>query len=127
MMEIDLKGAEDQEQARVIARSVASSNLVKSAIHGADANWGRVLAAMGYSGKNFDQTKVDVAFSSSNGSIDVFKQGIPLNFDEGKALEILKADEVTINIDMNAGESAVKAWGCDLSEQYVVINGSYRS
>ena len=127
MMEIDLKGAEDQEQARVIARSVASSNLVKSAIHGADANWGRVLAAMGYSGKNFDQTKVDVAFSSSNGSIDVFKQGIPLNFDEGKALEILKADEVTINIDMNAGESAIKAWGCDLSEQYVVINGSYRS
>ena len=127
LMEIDLKGVKNPNKARVIARTVAASNLVKAAVHGADANWGRVLAAMGYSGESFDPTKVDVSFSSINGSIDVFKQGVPINFDETRALEILKAQEITINIDMNEGDAAIKAWGCDLSEQYVVINGSYRS
>ncbi len=127
LMEIDLKGVKNPNKARVIARTVAASNLVKAAVHGADANWGRVLAAMGYSGESFDPTKVDVSFLSINGSIDVFKQGVPINFDETRALEILKAQEITINIDMNEGDTAIKAWGCDLSEQYVVINGSYRS
>lgn len=127
LMEVHLKGAENQEHAKVLARSVASSNLVKSAIHGADANWGRVLAALGYSGVDFDQTKVDMAFSSIKGSIDVFKQGVPLAFDEKKAFEILDNTEIVINIDMHAGGGSIKAWGCDLSEQYVVINGSYRS
>ena len=127
LMEVDLIGAETEEQARTCARSVASSSLVKAAIHGADANWGRVLCAMGYSGAQFDQMKVDVAFASEKGSIDVFVKGVPQNFDEDKALEILQNDVVQIKINMNSGDHAVKAWGCDLSKEYVEINGSYRS
>ena len=127
MIEVDLKGADTEETARLCARSVASSSLVKAAMHGSDANWGRVLCAMGYSGADFDQMKVDVAFSSAKGSIDVFLQGVPLAFDEDRALEILKEDVVHIDIDMHAGEYAVKAWGCDLTKEYVTINGDYRS
>ena len=126
-MEVNLTGAESPEQARTCARSVAASNLVKAAIHGADANWGRVLCAMGYSGARFDQEKVDVAFSSSKGSIDVFLQGVPQAFDEDRALEILKEDEIHIDINMNCGSHSIKAWGCDLTDKYVEINGSYRS
>lgn len=126
-MEVQLTGAESPEQARLCARSVAASNLVKAAIHGADANWGRVLCAMGYSGADFDQNKVDVAFASRQGSIDVFLQGVPQAFDEDRALEILKEDEVQIRINMNCGSHSVKAWGCDLTDKYVEINGSYRS
>lgn len=127
LMEVDLINAATEEQARVCARSVAASSLVKAAIHGADANWGRVLCAMGYSGQQFDQMKVDVAFASEKGSIDVFLQGVPQNFDEERALEILQNDVVQIKINMNCGDYAVKAWGCDLSKEYVEINGSYRS
>ncbi len=127
LMEVEVTGAESGEQARTCARSVAASSLVKAAIHGADANWGRVLCAMGYSGAEFDQMKVDVAFASSKGSIDVFVKGVPLNFDEDKALEILTNDAIQIKINMNCGSSKVKAWGCDLSKDYVEINGSYRS
>ncbi len=127
LMEVELTGACSEEQARKCARSVAASSLVKAAVHGADANWGRVLCAMGYSGEDFDQMKVDVAFASSHGSIDVFVHGVPLDFDEDKALEILQNDEIKIKINMNCGDFAVKAWGCDLSKEYVEINGSYRS
>ncbi len=127
MIEVDLKGAATEEIARLCARSVASSSLVKAAIHGADANWGRVLCAMGYSGAHFDQMKVDVAFASAKGSIDVFIQGVPQAFDEDRALEILKEDVININIDMHDGEHAVRAWGCDLTKEYVAINGDYRS
>jgi glutamate N-acetyltransferase/amino-acid N-acetyltransferase len=127
LMEVDLIGAESEQQARTCARSVASSSLVKAAIHGADANWGRVLCAMGYSGADFDQMKVDVAFASEKGSIDVFIHGVPQDFDEERALEILQNDVVQIKINMNSGSHAVKAWGCDLSKEYVEINGSYRS
>ena len=91
------------------------------------ANWGRVLCAMGYSGADFDQGKVDVAFSSEKGSIDVFLQGVPLAFDEERALEILREDVIHIDIDMHAGVCAAKAWGCDLTKEYVAINGDYRS
>jgi len=127
LMEVDLIGAETEDQARTCARSVAASSLVKAAVHGADANWGRVLCAMGYSGVDFDQMKVDVAFASAKGDIDVFVKGVPQNFDEDKALEILKEDMIQIKINMNCGDHAVKAWGCDLSKEYVEINGSYRS
>jgi glutamate N-acetyltransferase/amino-acid N-acetyltransferase len=82
---------------------------------------------MGYSGADFDQMKVDVAFASEKGSIDVFIQGVPQDFDEDRALEILQNDVVQIKINMNSGSHAVKAWGCDLSKEYVEINGSYRS
>jgi len=127
MIEVNLTGADCEETARLCARSVASSSLVKAAIHGADANWGRVLCAMGYSGAQFDQMKVDVAFSSEKGSIDVFVKGVPLAFDEDRALEILKEDVIHIDINMNAGDFEVKAWGCDLTKEYVAINGDYRS
>lgn len=126
-IEVDLIGAESEHQARTCARAVAASSLVKAAIHGADANWGRVLCAMGYSGVQFDQMKVDLAFASENGSIDVFVQGVPQLFDEELALKILSVDEVQIKINMNCGTHSIKAWGCDLTEGYVYINGSYRS
>ncbi len=126
-MEVNLIGAASAEQARTCARAVAASNLVKAAIHGADANWGRVLCAMGYSGADFDQELVDVAFSSRQGSIDVFLHGVPQAFDEDRALEILKEDEIHIDINMNCGDHSIKAWGCDLTDKYVEINGSYRS
>lgn len=126
-IEVRLSGAASDAQARVIARSVASSNLVKAAIYGADANWGRVVCAMGYCGETFDPMKVDVAFASEKGSIDVFRQGVPIVFDEDRALEILSTDQVIIDIDMHSGDAHIKAWGCDLTEKYVEINGSYRS
>lgn len=127
LMEVVVEGAESREQARTCARAVASSNLVKAAIHGADANWGRVVCAMGYSGADFDPMKVDVAFESARGSIDVYLQGVPLLFDEDRALEILKEDTVRIRIHMHSGEERIVAWGCDLTKDYVEINGSYRS
>ena len=127
MIEVNLTGADSEETARLCARSVVASSLVKTAIHGADANWGRVLAAMGYSGAQFDQMKVDVSFESKKGEIDVFLQGVPQLFDEDRALEILKEDVIIINIKMNSGSFDVKAWGCDLTKEYVAINGDYRS
>ncbi len=127
MIEVALQGADSEENARLCARSVASSSLVKAAVHGADANWGRVLCAMGYSGAAFDQMKVDVAFSSEEGRIDVFRSGVPLDFDEDRALKILSRDVIRIEIDMHAGAWSVKAWGCDLTKEYVAINGDYRS
>ncbi len=126
-IEVSLTGADDLQRARTMARSVAASNLVKSAMHGSDANWGRVLCAMGYSGASFDQNLVDVAFASEKGSIDVFLKGVPQAFDEDRALEILQEDQVQICINMNSGDYSAKAWGCDLTEKYVEINGSYRS
>ncbi len=127
MIEVNLEGADSEETARLCARSVASSSLVKTALHGSDANWGRILCAMGYSGADFDQAKVNVSFSSAKGRIDVFIQGVPLAFDEERALKILKEDVVRIDIDMNAGDYGAKAWGCDLTKEYVAINGDYRS
>ena len=104
-----------------------SSSLLKAAMFGADANWGRVLCAMGYSGAEFDPEKVDVDFSSDKGEISVCKAGRAVDFDEGKAKEILLRPEVTIDIDVHeAGGSAV-AWGCDLTYDYVKINGDYRT
>ena len=127
MIEVDLKGADTEETARLCARSVVSSSLVKAAVHGADANWGRVLCAMGYSGAAFDQGTVDVAFSSDEGHIDVFLQGVPVNFDEDRALKILSRDVIHIEIDMHQGDVSAKAWGCDLTKEYVAINGDYCS
>lgn len=126
-IEVDLKGASNDRQARVIARTVAGSNLTKAAMYGEDANWGRVLAAMGRSGEVFDPALVDMSFASKAGSIQVFHQGTPVVFDEELASRILHETDIVIDIDMNAGSASVKAWGCDLTEKYVEINGSYRS
>lgn len=113
--------------AKAIAKSVIASSLVKSAMFGCDANWGRILCAIGYSDANYDATTIDVTFESSVGSIPVCKhsQGIPV--DETKALQILKADEIIIHVNMNNGEQTAESWGCDLTYDYVKINGEYRS
>ena len=119
--------AKSKEDARVLARSVISSNLSKAAVFGCDANFGRFLCAMGYSGVDFNQEDVELFFESAAGRLQVFNYGIPLDFDEEEALKILKEDEVTIFIDMHEGSSEATAWGCDLTYDYVKINADYRS
>jgi len=110
-----------------LAKSVISSSLVKAAMFGEDANWGRVLCSMGYSGADFDVTKVDVAFSSLNGTVDVCKQGVGVAFDEDTTKNILTQKEIVIQISINAGEHTAEAYGCDLTYDYVKINGDYRT
>lgn len=119
--------AKNKDDARTLARSVISSNLSKAAIFGCDANFGRFLCAMGYSGAEFNQDDVELFFESSAGRIQVFNYGIPLEFDEDEALRILKDEEVTIFIDMHEGDGEATAWGCDLTYDYVKINADYRS
>lgn len=126
-IEVHVSGAKTQQDAKTIAKSVVTSNLVKTAMYGEDANWGRVLCAMGYSGINFDTKKVDIIYHSAKGSIDLMIQGSPIVFDEQKALEILKEKEITVEIRIQEGIEKATAWGCDLSHEYVSINGDYRS
>ncbi|MCL2570768.1 MAG: bifunctional glutamate N-acetyltransferase/amino-acid acetyltransferase ArgJ [Defluviitaleaceae bacterium] len=116
-----------EEEAAALAKSVISSSLVKAAMFGSDANWGRVLCAMGYSGAGFDPAKVDVSFSSKTGRIGVCKQGMGLAFDETLAKAILSRSEVIIEIDLNSGVQSAEAYGCDLTYDYVKINGDYRT
>lgn len=127
LLECIVYNCKSQKDAEILSKSVINSPLVKTAMFGSDANWGRILCALGYSGINIDPSKIDLSFKSSVGKIDVCKNGIGLSFDEVKAKEILSKDEVTIYINMNDGEFSSKAWGCDLSYDYVKINGDYRS
>ena len=120
-------GAKDEESAQTIAKSVISSTLTKAAIFGCDANWGRVLCAMGYSGEEFDPDKVDVAFASAAGEIPVCRQGRGLDFDEDLAKRILTEDEVEIRVRMGEGDAACTCWGCDITYDYIKINGDYRT
>ena len=120
-------GARDEAQAETIAKSVISSTLTKAAIFGCDANWGRVLCAVGYSGEQFDPEKVDVAFASSAGTISVCEKGRGLDFDEDLAKKILTEDEVTIAITMGEGSGSCTCWGCDITYDYIKINGDYRT
>ena len=122
-----VEGARDEAQAETIAKSVISSTLTKAAIFGCDANWGRVLCAMGYSGERFDPEKVDVAFASAAGSIAVCEKGRGLPFDEDLAKKILTEDEVTIAIAMGEGGGSCTCWGCDITYDYIRINGDYRT
>lgn len=126
-IETEVINAESEDKARAIAKSVIKSSLLKAAIFGSDANWGRVLCAMGYSGEDFDPEKVDVTFKSAKGDLPVLKDGTPVAFDEDKALEILGEDDIYITADLKEGASSGKAWGCDLTYDYVKINGDYRS
>ena len=119
--------AASKEDARTLARSVISSNLSKAAIFGCDANFGRFLGAMGYSGVEFDQDDVELFFESGAGRLKVFDHGVPLDFDEEEALKILKEKEITVYIDMHEGDAEATAWGCDLTYDYVKINADYRS
>lgn len=122
-----VKGAKDAEQARAISKSVVSSNLLKAAIFGEDANWGRVLCAIGYAPGDFAADNIDVSMGSENGKIIVCKGSGYYDHSEEKAAEILSADEIDIDVDMHSGSGSAVAWGCDLTYDYVKINGDYRS
>ena len=127
MIECKVTGAETLTTAKTVAKSVICSSLTKAAMFGADANWGRVLCAIGYSGAKVDVTKVDVSFISCKGEIEVCKGGAGTPFSEDKAKEILLQDEITISINLNSGSEEATAWGCDLTYDYVKINGDYRT
>jgi glutamate N-acetyltransferase/amino-acid N-acetyltransferase len=121
LIEVRVEGAASEKDARLAARSVVSSSLVKSAIHGADPNWGRVLAAVGRSGAEIDQSKVDLYLDEVN----VLKGGCPVQFDVEKARQVLKREEVPVRVNLNLGGDMAVAWGCDLSADYVAINSAY--
>ncbi len=127
LLECDVRGATTKEIAKTVAKSVICSSLFKAAMFGADANWGRVLCAIGYSGADVDVTKIDVSFESEAGRIDVCRAGAGIPFSEAEAKEVLSANEITVLIELNSGEASAKAWGCDLTYDYVKINGDYRT
>ncbi len=127
LLEAQVIHAASEEDALKAAKSVVSSDLVKAAIFGKDANWGRIICAAGYSGAKFDQSKVDISLSSYSGEITVAKNGGGLEFDEDYALKILSEENITAIIDLKAGEFSGKAWGCDLTYDYVKINADYRT
>lgn len=127
LLECKLSGAKTKEIAKTVAKSVICSSLTKAAMFGADANWGRVLCAIGYSGANVDVTKIDVAFSSPKGTVEVCKNGAGIPFSEEKAKEILLEKEIEIIVALNDGEFSSTTWGCDLTYDYVKINGDYRT
>ena len=127
LLECAVTGAKTKEDARTVAKSVICSNLLKCAIFGADANWGRVLCAIGYSGANIDINGVDVAFESKQGRIEVCKNGAGLPFDEDIAKKILLEDDIIVAVTLHEGSECATAYGCDLTYDYVKINGDYRS
>jgi len=127
LLECQILGALSEKDAVVLGKSVINSSLVKTAMFGSDANWGRILCALGYTDINFDPEKVDVSFESPAGSIKVCEAGSPLPFDEDKAKEILNENEIIIKVNLFLGDHSAYVWGCDLSYEYVKINGDYRS
>ena len=127
LLECNVSGAADKQTARVVAKSVICSSLFKAAMFGADANWGRVLCAIGYSGAKVDVNTIGVKFASSAGEIEVCRGGAGVDFSEEKAKEILLCPEIQINITLGMGDESATAWGCDLTYDYVKINGDYRT
>ena len=127
LLECSVCGAADDKTAKAVAKSVICSNLTKAAMFGADANWGRVLCAIGYSGAKVDISKIDVSFKSAAGQIAVCKNGTGIDFSEEKAKKILLENEIEILVSLNSGDFTAKAWGCDLTYDYVKINGDYRT
>lgn len=127
LLEVKTVGAESKEQAVTISKSVVSSSLVKAAIYGHDANWGRISCAMGYSGAQFDPDKFDIWYESKAGKLKVAENGIDTGYDEEFATKILSEEEVTVICDIKMGEFKATAWGCDLTYDYVKINADYRS
>ena len=126
-LECIVEGASSEEIAKTVAKSVICSSLVKAAMFGSDANWGRVLCAIGYSGANVNVNKIDVKFSSSKGEVLVCSNGAGVDFSEEKAKEILLEEEIDILVNLNDGSYTATAWGCDLTYDYVKINGDYRT
>ncbi len=127
LLECKVSGAKELATAKTVAKSVICSSLTKAEMFGADANWGRVLCAIGYSGASVDVNKIDVKFVSSKGEILVCKNGAGVDFSEEKAKEILLQNEIIIDVNLNDGECCSSAWGCDLTYDYVKINGDYRT
>lgn len=127
LIECRVNGCDSENNAVVLAKSVIQSDLVKTAVFGNDANWGRILCALGYSGVIFEPSKIEIAFESSKGYIELFKKGEPVEFSEERAKEILEDIEVSIIVNLNNGNSDGYAFGCDLSYEYVRINGDYRT
>ncbi|MBQ7000353.1 MAG: bifunctional glutamate N-acetyltransferase/amino-acid acetyltransferase ArgJ [Oscillospiraceae bacterium] len=127
LLECKVSGAADLATAKTVAKSVICSSLLKAAMFGADANWGRVLCAIGYSGANVDVNKVDVSFKSKAGIITVCKNGAGVEFSEEFAKQVLLEKEIEILVGLNSGEAEATAWGCDLTYDYVKINGDYRT
>ena len=127
LLECAVTGAKTKKDAVTVSKSVIASSLFKAAMFGADANWGRVLCAIGYSGADVDVTKVSVAFESRAGKIAVCQDGAGLAFSEELAKQILSEDEITVHVDLGDGDGAATAWGCDLTYDYVKINGDYRT
>ena len=127
LFEAKITGAQTREQAKVLAKSIVCSNLTKTAIAGHDANWGRILCAMGYSGAEFDPEKVTLFFESSAGKIKIIENGVAVEYSEEKATEILYQPEVTVTADIGEGQAQAAAWGCDLTHEYININADYRS
>ncbi|MCE5220884.1 MAG: bifunctional glutamate N-acetyltransferase/amino-acid acetyltransferase ArgJ [Clostridium sp.] len=127
LLECQIIGANTEEDAVVLGKSVINSSLVKTAMFGSDANWGRILCALGYTKIDFDPEKVDVSFESPAGSIKVCEAGSSLPFDEDKAKEVLSENEIIIKVNLFLGDYSAYVWGCDLSYEYVKINGDYRS
>lgn len=127
LFECKVVNAKTKEDARILAKAVVGSNLSKAAIFGCDANFGRFLCAMGYSGSKFDQNDVELFFVSRAGKLQVFDKGVPLSFDEDLARKIMEEKEVTVLVDMHEGDAQGTAWGCDLTYDYVKINADYRS
>ena len=127
LFEVVVEGAKTKETARTLAKSVVTSSLTKAAIFGHDANWGRILCALGYSGEKFDPDNMELYFESENGKILIYKDGVSVSFDEEKATKILSAKEVGALVKLNMGDFSATAWGCDLTFDYVKINADYRS
>ena len=127
LLECKVTGAADLQTAKTVAKSVICSSLTKAAMFGADANWGRILCAIGYSGADVDVNKIDVSFKSPAGEIPVCKNGAGIDFSEETAKQILLEKEIEILVELNSGSAASTAWGCDLTYDYVKINGDYRT
>ena len=127
LFEVKVIGAETKEQAKILSKSVITSSLTKAAIYGHDANWGRILCAMGYSGAQFDPEKVDLFFESAAGRMQIIKDGVAVDYSEEEATKILSEPAVTAIADIKMGDAQATAWGCDLTYDYVKINADYRS
>ncbi len=127
LFEVKILGAKDKAQAATLAKSVITSSLTKAAIFGHDANWGRILCAMGYSGAQFDPEQVDLFFESAAGKLQIIENGVAVDYSEEEATRILSEKEVTAIADIKQGEASATAWGCDLTYDYVKINADYRS
>ena len=127
LFEVKVVGAESIKQAKTLAKSVVCSNLTKAAIAGHDANWGRILCAMGYSGAQFDPEKVDLFFESKAGKLQIIENGVATDYSEEVATKILSEPEITATADIKMGDYSATAWGCDLTHEYININADYRS